>query len=63
MLRIVILAAVVLAIVVLSVGPRALHPRSLKRALYLLAVIAVAYTVLKLTGVIEAIAPDRTGVF
>ena len=63
MLRIVILAAVVLAIAVLAFGPRALHPRSLKQALYILGALAVIYTVLKLTGVIDAIAPDRAGVF
>jgi hypothetical protein len=63
MLRIVILAAVVFVIVVFAFGPRALHPRSLKQALYVLGALAVIYTVLKLTGVIDAIAPDRAGVF
>ena len=63
MLRILILAAVILAIVVLVVGPRSLHPRFLRRALYVLGALAVVYTVLKLTGVVEAIAPDRSGVF
>jgi hypothetical protein len=63
MLRIVVLGGVALAIVALIVGPRALHPRSLKRTLYVLGAVAVIYTVLKLTGVIEALAPDRAGVF
>jgi hypothetical protein len=63
MLRLVILVAVVAAIVVVIVRPRSLRLRSLKRTLYVLGALAVLYTVLKLTGVIEAIAPDRAGVF
>lgn len=61
MLRILVLAAVVYVVAVLI-----LRPRSLKRTLYVLYVLgalAVAYTILKLTGAIEAFAPDRTGVF
>jgi hypothetical protein len=58
MLRILVLAAILLLVAVLI-----LRPRSLKRTLYVLAALAVADTVLKLTGAIEAIAPDRTGVF
>ena len=58
MLRILVLAAILYVVAVLI-----LRPRSLKRTLYVLGALAVAYTVLKLTGVFEAIAPDRTGVY
>jgi hypothetical protein len=58
MLRILVLAAILYVVAVLI-----LRPRSLKRTLYVLGALAVVYTVLKLTGAIEAIAPDRTGVF
>lgn len=63
MLRLVILVAIVAAIVAVIVRPSSLKPRSLKRVLYVLGALAVVYTVLKLTGAIEAIAPDRSGVF
>lgn len=58
MLRILVLAAVLYVVAVLI-----LRPRSLKRTLYVLGAVAAVYTVLKLTGAIEAIAPDRSGVF
>ncbi len=58
MLRILVLAAVLYVVAVLI-----LRPRSLKRTLYVLGAVAAVYSVLKLTGAIEAIAPDRSGVF
>lgn len=58
MLRIVFLAAVALAVV-------ALFTRSarLRRGLWAILVLMAVYAVLKLTGVIDAMAPDRDGMF
>ncbi|HRO11475.1 hypothetical protein [Amaricoccus sp.] len=54
MLRYAIILFVVLAaIAVLSGNPRT------RKVLWALAGLAILYTILKLTGVIEAIAPDR----
>lgn len=58
MLRFVFFAAVALAVI-------ALFTRStrLRRGLWAVLVLMAAYAVLKLTGVIEAVAPDRDGMF
>jgi hypothetical protein len=52
-----VLFVVLLAIAVLTRSRRA------RRGLWVLGGLAVLYTLLKLTGVIEAIAPDRSGVY
>jgi hypothetical protein len=58
MLRFVVAAAVIAVIAaLLTRNPRA------RRAIWALLVLVAAYGVLKATGVIEAIAPDRNGVF
>jgi hypothetical protein len=58
MLRFVFLVLIALGVVALVTrAPLA------RRALYVLLGLMVLYTVLKLTGVIDAIAPSRTGVF
>ena len=58
MLRYAIVLFVVLVIVASFPG----NPRT-RRVLWVLAGLAILYTVLKLTGVIDAMAPDRSGVF
>jgi hypothetical protein len=58
MLRyLVLLAAVMAGIALITRSPR------LKRALKVVLAVLGVYAVLKLTGVVEAIAPDRDGVF
>ena len=57
MLRYAIILFVALVMVALLSG----NPRT-RRALWVLAGLAVLYVVLKLTGVIDALAPDRSGV-
>lgn len=52
-----LLFVVLLAVAVVTRSRRA------RRALWVLGGLAVLYTLLKLTGVIEAIAPDRAGVY
>lgn len=58
MLRLLVIVVVLLAVVALLT--RAPAPR---RILFVLAAFAVIYTILKLTGVIDAMAPDRIGIF
>lgn len=58
MLRFIILVALVSLLVAMIT-----RSRSANRVFWALLGITVAYTLLKLTGVIEALAPDRTGVF
>jgi hypothetical protein len=58
MLRILIVIVIILAIVAFVT-----RAPGLRRALIAICVAAVIYTILKLTGVIEAMAPDRIGVF
>jgi hypothetical protein len=58
MLRLLVIVVVLLAVIALLT--RAPTPR---RILFALAAFAVIYTILKLTGVIDAMAPDRIGVF
>lgn len=57
MLRFAIILFVVLVAVALLSGNR-----RARRALWVLAGLAILYTVLKLTGVIDAMVPHRTGV-
>jgi hypothetical protein len=57
MLKALIVALCVFAVVTwLTRSPR------LRRALWILALIVAGYGLLKITGAIEALAPDRTGV-
>jgi uncharacterized membrane protein YuzA (DUF378 family) len=58
MLRWVMVLFVGLVVVAILSG----NPRT-RRVLWVLAGLAILYTVLKLTGVIDAMAPDRAGVF
>jgi len=58
MLRsVMILFVGLVAVAVLSGNPRT------RRVLWVLAGLAILYIVLKLTGVIDAMAPDRAGVY
>jgi hypothetical protein len=52
-----------LLLVGLAIYAAITRSRVLIRTLWVLLALAVLYTILKLTGVIEAIAPSRTGVF
>jgi hypothetical protein len=54
---------VTVLVIVLLVVAMITRSRNIQRALWVVAGVAVVYTILKLTGVIEAIAPDRDGVF
>ena len=58
MFRMLFLVAVVLALVALIT-----RAASARRALWVMFALAALYTVLKLTGVIEDMAPTRYGVF
>lgn len=57
-MRYVLLVAAAIAVIGLLTGDRRAW-----RFFQLLVVLAVVYTVLKITGVIEAIAPPRDGVY
>jgi threonine/homoserine/homoserine lactone efflux protein len=58
MLRYVTVLVVILGLIaILTRSPLA------RRALWVMGGLAILYTLLKLTGVIEAVAPDRSGVF
>ena len=58
MLRyVMVLFAGLVIVAILSGNPRT------RRVLWVLAGLAILYIVLKLTGVIDAMVPDRTGVF
>lgn len=52
-----------LAIVIVAIAALFLRAPRLRLALLCLLALMVLYAVLKLTGVIEAMAPDRIGVF
>lgn len=58
MLRLLVFLVALLLLLALLVGAD-----RLRRVLYVLLGVMVAYAVLKTTGVIDAIAPDRIGVF
>jgi len=58
MLRILLLVTLALAFVAVITGAA-----SVRRVLLTVLGVMTVYAVLKMTGVIEAIAPDRTGVF
>lgn len=58
MLRYAIIVFVVLVAIALLSG----NQRT-RRILWVLAALAILYTILKLTGAIDAVAPDRSGVF
>ena len=58
MLRILVVIVIILAIVAFVT-----RAPGLRRVLIAICVAAVIYTILKLTGVIEAMMPDRIGVF
>ncbi len=58
MLRFLIVIVIILAIVAFVTSAP-----GLRRVLIAIGVAAVIYTILKLTGAIDAMAPDRTGVF
>jgi hypothetical protein len=52
--------AIVTFVVLVGVAVLSGNPRT-RRVLWVLAGLALLYTVLKLTGVIDALAPDRMG--
>ncbi len=52
-----LVVAALVVVVLLTRSPLA------RRALWIVGGLAILYTILKLTGVIEAMAPDRDGVF
>jgi len=54
---------VLLGMIVLFAVAYVTNARGLRRALVVVAGLLVVYAVLKMTGVIEALAPDRTGVY
>jgi hypothetical protein len=58
MLRFIFLVALVSLVVAMIT-----RSRSANRIFWTLLGVSVVYTLLKLSGVIEALAPDRTGVF
>jgi hypothetical protein len=57
MLRIVMILVVALVAVAVLSGSR-----RMRRVLWILAGVAILYTILKLTGVVDGIAPGRSGV-
>ena len=57
MLRFILLAFVALSLITLVT-----RNRTLRRAVYVSLALMALYAVLKLTGVIDALAPDRNGV-
>jgi hypothetical protein len=52
-----------LIVLVLVIYAAITRSRAVTRTLWVLFGLAVLYTILKLTGVVEAIAPSRSGVF
>lgn len=58
MLRILLLLVALLLLLALLI-----KAETLRRVLYAILAVMVAYAVLKTTGVIDAVAPDRIGVF
>jgi hypothetical protein len=54
------LAAIIVALALVALVTRAPGPR---RVLFAILGLVVLYAVLKLTGVVDALAPSRTGVF
>ena len=50
--------AIILFVVLVGIAVLSGNPRT-RRVLWVLAGLAILYTILKLTGVIEAMAPDR----